>query len=88
MPTFQWHKSCNVLSSGRETAVFGIRAARVISLLPVRFPIKIMGNSLFSKSYLLSGTSWYGLGRFYVQRLSKWVFFCLVFVVLALTSSF
>ena len=44
MPTFQWHKSCNVLSSGLRTTVF-IRVARVISLLAVHFPVKISGNS-------------------------------------------
>jgi hypothetical protein len=44
MPTFQWHKSCNVLSSGLGTAIF-IRVARVISLLAVHFSMKISGNS-------------------------------------------
>ena len=44
-PTFQWHKSCNVLSSGDETSGFEIRAGGVISLLAVRFPMKILGNS-------------------------------------------
>ena len=43
-PTFQWHKSCNVLSSVHETVVFGIRVAGVISLLVVRFPMKIPCN--------------------------------------------
>jgi hypothetical protein len=44
MPTFQWHKSCNVLSSGLGTTVF-IRVARVIFLLAIHFLVKISGNS-------------------------------------------
>ena len=44
-PTFQWHRVCGDLSSGQEIAVFGIRAARVISLLAIYFPVKIPGNS-------------------------------------------
>ena len=35
--TFTWHKSCVILSSGYETAGFGIRAAEEVSLLVVRF---------------------------------------------------
>ena len=45
MSTFQWHKSCIILSSSCETVGFGIRAARVISLLVVRFLVLILGNS-------------------------------------------
>ena len=44
-PTFQWHKSCNVLSSNDETSGFRIKVVGVISLLAVRFPMKISGNS-------------------------------------------
>jgi hypothetical protein len=72
MSTFQWHKSCIVLSSGCKTAGFGIRAVGVISLLAVYFPVLILGNSgmlwtsqknlllgklIIFKSYLLSGNS-------------------------------
>uniref|UniRef100_A0A2N9I438 Uncharacterized protein n=1 Tax=Fagus sylvatica TaxID=28930 RepID=A0A2N9I438_FAGSY len=28
MPTFQWHKSCKVLSFDRETTTFGIKGCR------------------------------------------------------------
>ena len=44
MPTFQWHKSCNVLNFDHEIAVFGIRAAGVISLLADRFSSKDSGQ--------------------------------------------
>ena len=43
--TFQWHKSCTILSFGCETASFGMRVVGVISLLVVRFPVLILGNS-------------------------------------------
>jgi hypothetical protein len=45
MPTFQRHRFCGDLSSSHETMVFEIRAAGVISLLAVRFPMKISGDS-------------------------------------------
>ena len=45
MSTFQWHKSCIILSSGCEIVGFGIRAAIVISLLAIHFPVLILGNS-------------------------------------------
>ena len=41
----QWHRFYGDLSSGHETKVFGIRAAEVISLLAIRFPLKILNNS-------------------------------------------
>jgi hypothetical protein len=58
MSTFPWHKSCIILSSGCETAGFGIRAAGEVSLLAVRFPVLILGNSgmlLTSRKNLLLG---------------------------------
>ena len=45
MHTFKWYKVCGSLSSVHEIAVFGIRAARVISLLAVRFLVKVSCNS-------------------------------------------
>jgi hypothetical protein len=39
------YKSRIFLSSGCETAGFGIRVARVISLLVVSFPVLILRNS-------------------------------------------
>jgi hypothetical protein len=44
MPTFQWHKSYNVLNFNHETTVFGIRAAGVISLLAICFSSKDSGQ--------------------------------------------
>jgi hypothetical protein len=41
----QWHRFYGDLSSSHETAVFGIRAAEVISLLAIRFLLKILNNS-------------------------------------------
>ena len=58
MSTFQWHKSCIIRISGCETTGFGIRAAREVSLLAVRFPMLILGNSgmlLTSRKNLLLG---------------------------------
>ena len=45
MFTFQWHKSCIILSSGCETAGFGIQVAGEISLLAVHFPVLFLGDS-------------------------------------------
>jgi hypothetical protein len=88
---------CNVLSSGHETAVFGIRAARVISLLAIRFPVKIPGNSemlLTNRDNQLLGnlTIFEKLLAFWnfmvwikkilrAKAASKWVFFCLKHLV-------
>ena len=45
MSNFQRHKACSDLSSDHQTAIFGTRAAGVISLLANCFPTKIPGNS-------------------------------------------
>ena len=45
MSTFPWHKSCIILYSSCEIAVFRIGAAGKVSLLAVRFPVLILGNS-------------------------------------------
>ncbi len=41
----QWHRFYGDLSSGHETTIFGIKAAEVISLLAICFPLKILNNS-------------------------------------------
>jgi hypothetical protein len=58
MSTFLWPKSCVILSFVYETAGFGIMAAGEVSLLAVRFPVLILGNSdmlLTSRKNLLLG---------------------------------
>ena len=58
MSTFLCHKSCVILSSSCKIVGFGIRATGEISLLTVRFPVLILGNSgmlLMSKENMLLG---------------------------------
>ena len=58
MSTFQWHKSCIILSSNCETACFEIRATEEISLLVICFLVLILGDSsmlLMRRKNLLLG---------------------------------
>ena len=90
--TFQWHKSCIILSYDCETKGFGIWASRVISLLAVYFPVLILGNSgmlLMSQENQLLGKliNFKKLPAFWklmewiektlrTKAASKWVSFC------------
>ena len=96
-PTFQWHKSRNVLISGHETAVFEIRATGLISLVMVRFPVKIPSNSvmlltnrdnqLLSDLVILEKLPAFWKLMVWIRKIlrekaaSKWVFFCLKYLV-------
>jgi hypothetical protein len=45
MSTYPWNKSCVILSSSYEIAGFKIGTVGEVSLLAVRFPVLILGNS-------------------------------------------
>jgi hypothetical protein len=45
MSTYPWNKSCVILSSSYEIAGFEIGTVEEVSLLAVRFPVLILGNS-------------------------------------------
>jgi uncharacterized membrane protein len=58
MSIFPWHKSCVILSFGCNTVGFRIGAVGEVSLLAVRFPVLILGNSsmlLTSRENLILG---------------------------------
>ena len=94
---FLRQKSCIILSSGRETVGFDIKADRVISLLAVYFPMLILGNSrmlLTSRDNQLLGKliifekllAFWTLMEWiektlHIKAASKWVSFCPKYLV-------
>ena len=83
LSSFQQDWSYAILSSMQETAALGSRALKLISIIRTVFPSFPVGSEmLFAnrenhivdknlpslKSYLLSGSPWYKLQRFCVQR--------------------